>query len=89
MKIPSSVIFSLCVKTTEDIVGPIKTEFKLHKVVWGFNIEVPCTDGDQVMHMPMEITTSVPSGEYSVEIKLTSYTGQKGCVKITKIKVEN
>ncbi|CAF1124361.1 unnamed protein product [Rotaria sp. Silwood1] len=45
MKIPSSAIFSLYVKTTEDIVGPIKTEFKLHKVVWGFNIEVPCTDG--------------------------------------------
>ncbi|CAF2916150.1 unnamed protein product [Rotaria sp. Silwood2] len=111
MKIPSSVIFSLHVDASADVISPIKTEFKLSKATWIGNIQVPCTDGvgsctyddwcvfcktcscpilagKQIMNMPMEVSTSVPTGEYSVEIRLTSKTGQKGCVKITKIKVE-
>lgn len=41
------------------------------------------------MSMPMNVTDSVPTGVYTVDISLLSATSQKGCIKITGIEVKN
>lgn len=40
------------------------------------------------MTMPMNVSSSVPTGNYKVILDLTSITGQKGCANITDIVVK-
>jgi len=47
----------------------------------------PLLQGTPTMNIPMNLTSTVPTGDYKLEVRFTSNSNQKGCVLIEGIQV--